>query len=71
VEQNNPADLADRLVGLLKDPARRREMGGRGRALLDERFSYAQFRDHVITALAAAFDVRERAARRVEPGLTS
>jgi phosphatidylinositol alpha-1,6-mannosyltransferase len=71
VEQDNPADLADRLVGLLKDPARRREMGGRGRALLDERFSYAQFRDRVVTALAAAFDVRERAARRVEPGLTS
>jgi phosphatidylinositol alpha-1,6-mannosyltransferase len=71
VEQGNPADLANRLVALLRDPARRREMGDRGRALLDQRFSYAQFRDRVITALSTAFDVRERASSRVESRLTS
>jgi len=70
VEQNNPATLADRLVVLLKDPARRREMGERGRALLERGFSYPQFRDRVASALSAAFDVRERAAGRVEPRLT-
>jgi len=71
VEQHNPMALAQRLVALLKDPARRREMGGRGRVLLDQRFSYSQFRDRVVAALSAAFDVRERAAGRVEPRLTS
>jgi phosphatidylinositol alpha-1,6-mannosyltransferase len=71
VEQNNPAALAHRLVALLKDPARRRELGGRGRALLEQRFSYSQFRDRVVTALSVAFDVRARAAARVEPRLSS
>jgi phosphatidylinositol alpha-1,6-mannosyltransferase len=71
VEQNNPAALAHRLVALLKDPARRREMGGRGRALLEQRFSYPQFRDRVVAALSVAFGVRERAAGRVAPRFTS
>jgi phosphatidyl-myo-inositol dimannoside synthase len=71
VEQSDSAGLAHRLVSLLNDPARRREMGGRGRALLEQRFSYAQFRDRVIAALSRAFDAHARAASRIESRLTS
>ena len=41
VEPGNPADLAEKIQMLLSEPARRREMGKRGRAKVEAKYSWS------------------------------
>jgi phosphatidylinositol alpha-1,6-mannosyltransferase len=51
VDPDDPAALADRLVGLLADPVAAREMGAEGRRFVTERFGAQQARRTLRTAL--------------------
>jgi sugar transferase (PEP-CTERM/EpsH1 system associated) len=42
VQADDPAQFADSVVALLRDPARRRALGGAGRSLVEQRYSWAQ-----------------------------
>lgn len=42
VQADAPAEFADAVVALLRDPARRRALGRAGRRLVEERYSWAQ-----------------------------
>ena len=42
VRADDPADFAGEVIALLEDPARREALGNAGRALMEERFSWAQ-----------------------------
>ena len=48
---NDPVDMADKIVALLADPARRAEMGRVGRARVEDRFSW----NHQIRPLVSAY----------------
>jgi len=48
---NDPADFADKLIALLDDPARRREMGEYGRKRVETELSW----DHQVDTLIAAY----------------
>src|SRR5690348_1648635 len=41
VQADDPAQFADSVVGLLGDPARRRALGGAGRSLVEQRYSWS------------------------------
>jgi phosphatidylinositol alpha-1,6-mannosyltransferase len=51
VDQADIAGLADRIAGLLTDPQRRTEMGGRGRARYLRHFTYEAYRTRLLAAL--------------------
>jgi phosphatidyl-myo-inositol dimannoside synthase len=51
VDPHDPAALADRLLGLLADPAAARAMGAAGRRLVLDRFGLDQARRTLRTAL--------------------
>jgi phosphatidylinositol alpha-1,6-mannosyltransferase len=55
VHQQDRSALTDRIVRLLSDESRRREMGMAGRARVETLYSYARFRDGMIEALDGAF----------------
>ena len=61
VDQSRTDLLAERLIGLLGDDARRRQMGQRGRARAEREFGYGRFRDRLVTLLEGAFEPRARA----------
>jgi glycosyltransferase involved in cell wall biosynthesis len=42
LQADHPSDFADQVIGLLRDPERRRALGSAGRRLVEERFSWAQ-----------------------------
>lgn len=42
VQADDPAQFADAVVALLRDPARRRALGGAGRSLVEQRYSWSQ-----------------------------
>ena len=42
VQADDPAEFADAVVALLRDPARRRALGAAGRRLVEERYSWPQ-----------------------------
>ena len=42
VQADDPAQFADSVVALLRDPARRRALGSAGRRLVEERHSWSQ-----------------------------
>jgi len=41
VQADDPAQFADAVVALLGDPARRRALGGAGRSLVEQRYSWS------------------------------
>jgi phosphatidylinositol alpha-1,6-mannosyltransferase len=68
VDQSNAAQLADRIGALLADEAMRLEMGARGLARGQRRFTYGQFRDRLLSLVLASFGRWEpAAAARVVP----
>ena len=52
VDQADQTQLVDRLVRLLNDPALRRRMGDAGFQRLHEHFTFAQFEQQLIRAIA-------------------
>jgi hypothetical protein len=65
VDQASLPDLAGQVSRLLLDAPLRRQMGAYGRRLLDERFSYRQFRERVTGALTATFEAQPEASARL------
>jgi phosphatidylinositol alpha-1,6-mannosyltransferase len=55
VDQQNKAQLVDRLRLLLTDPSRRKAMGGLGRRRWEQRFTYEEFRRRFLDVLRPAF----------------
>ena len=55
VDQQNKAQLVDRLRLLLTDPSRRKAMGGLGRRRWEREFTYEQFRRRFLETLRPAF----------------
>jgi phosphatidylinositol alpha-1,6-mannosyltransferase len=65
VDQQDTAEIAARLSGLLTNPERRVEMGRRGRERWAREFTYAHFRRRLVAALDAPF--RPYGARASQP----
>jgi glycosyltransferase involved in cell wall biosynthesis len=42
VQADDPAQFADAVVALLRDPARRRALGSAGRSLVEQRYAWSQ-----------------------------
>jgi phosphatidylinositol alpha-1,6-mannosyltransferase len=55
VDQSDATQLADRIGALLIDEATRLEMGARGLARWQRRFTYDQFRDRLLSLVLASF----------------
>jgi phosphatidylinositol alpha-1,6-mannosyltransferase len=55
IDQQDNAQLVDRLRTLLTDPSRRNAMGGRGRVRWEQEFTYEQFRRRFLAVLRPAF----------------
>jgi glycosyltransferase involved in cell wall biosynthesis len=51
VDQTDTSSLADCVVDLLRDDARRAEMGAEGHRRLQREFSYAQFSRRLLTQI--------------------
>jgi glycosyltransferase involved in cell wall biosynthesis len=67
--KNDPVDLADKIVELLDDPARRLEMGSYGRRRVENELEWRYEAPKLLAAYAALWDPAPRvssAARRVE-----
>ncbi len=60
VPPREPAPLADAIVGLLSDPARRREFGEAGRRRVEERFTM----EKMLSATFALYDELLKRKRR-------
>jgi glycosyltransferase involved in cell wall biosynthesis len=68
VDQSDATQLADRIGALLSDEATRLEMGARGLARWQRRFTYDQFRDRLLSLVLASFGRWEPATKgRVLP----
>ena len=61
VDQADTSGLADRLVALLLDENRRRQMGGAGLDRLQKHFSYDRFRDRLLALVEDRFGPQESA----------
>jgi phosphatidylinositol alpha-1,6-mannosyltransferase len=61
VDQSDVVALADRIVRLLGNDARRAEMGARGHARLVQQFGYERFRDRLLSLLLPSFGELEPA----------
>jgi phosphatidylinositol alpha-1,6-mannosyltransferase len=61
IDQQNKAQLVDRLRLLLSDPSRREDMGGRGRRRWQQHFTYEQFQRRFLGILRPAFGAQASA----------
>jgi phosphatidylinositol alpha-1,6-mannosyltransferase len=67
IDQQDGGALVDRLVRLLADPARSRDMGQRGRRRWEEHFTYPHFRRRLVAALRATFPVERAVEHEASP----
>lgn len=62
---NDPVDLAEKMIALLEDPERRREMGAFGRRRVEEQLSWTQQIEPLLAAYQRALDGQPHAGPRV------
>jgi phosphatidylinositol alpha-1,6-mannosyltransferase len=60
VDQADVRALADRITNLLSDPSLRLAMGREGQRRVEQHFTYARFRDRLLSLLETAFEATNR-----------